>query len=187
MHVECHFWAPRDGLKDRADRDRAPYDLWWAQKLLTTPAGRSVDYSFVATRIGELMQRCPQMQAIAFDRWRIDELKRELAHLGCDAPLVEWGQGFKDMAPALDAFEVEALEGRLRHGAHPILTWNVANAVITTDAAGNRKLDKSKTTGRIDGAQALAMAMGIRARGAVGEMPAGPSPWEDPGFRLEAV
>ncbi len=33
-----------------------------------------------------------------------------------------------------------------------------ANAVISKDAAGNRKLDKHKATGRIDGLVALAMA-----------------------------
>jgi hypothetical protein len=30
---------------------------------------------------------------------------------------------------------------------------------VTSDAAGNRKLDKSKATGRIDGLVALAMAV----------------------------
>jgi phage terminase large subunit-like protein len=38
-----------------------------------------------------------------------------------------------------------------------------ANAVATRDPAGNRKLDKSKATGRIDGLVALAMAMGRAA------------------------
>jgi phage terminase large subunit-like protein len=35
-----------------------------------------------------------------------------------------------------------------------------ANAVATRNPAGDRKLDKSKATGRIDGMTALAMAMG---------------------------
>ena len=39
-----------------------------------------------------------------------------------------------------------------------------ANAVIVRDAANNRKLEKSKSTGRIDGLQALAMAMGVASR-----------------------
>ena len=187
VHVECHFFAPRDGIKDRAERDRAPYDLWATKDLLTATPGASVDYGFVAHRIGELMKRCPQMQAIAFDRWRIDVLQQELSRAGVEAPLVEWGQGFKDMSPALEALEASALAGKLRHGGHPVLTWNAANAVVVADPAGNRKLDKSKTTGRIDGLQALAMALGIRARGAVGELPLGPSPWETEGFRLEVI
>jgi phage terminase large subunit-like protein len=38
-----------------------------------------------------------------------------------------------------------------------------ANAVATRDEAGNRKLDKRKATGRIDGITALTMARGIAA------------------------
>jgi phage terminase large subunit-like protein len=36
-----------------------------------------------------------------------------------------------------------------------------ANAVVQADPAGNRKLSKAKSTGRIDGMVALAMAMGV--------------------------
>jgi phage terminase large subunit-like protein len=39
----------------------------------------------------------------------------------------------------------------------------MANAVVTSDPAGNRKLDKAKATGRIDGAVALAMASAMAA------------------------
>jgi phage terminase large subunit-like protein len=36
-----------------------------------------------------------------------------------------------------------------------------ANAVVTTDPAGGRKLNKAKSATRIDGMVALAMAFGI--------------------------
>ncbi len=53
------------------------------------------------------------------------------------------------------------LNGRIRHGGHPVLTWCAANAVAERNAAGDRKLEKAKSTGRIDGLVALAMAMRI--------------------------
>ena len=53
------------------------------------------------------------------------------------------------------------LSRKVRHGAHPVLTMCAANAVTTSDPAGNRKLDKQKATGRIDGMVALAMAVGV--------------------------
>jgi phage terminase large subunit-like protein len=81
--------------------------------------------------------------------------------LGIDLPLIEWGQGFKDMSPAIDTLESELLNGRIAHGNHPVLTMCAANAVISRDAAGNRKLDKHKATGRIDGLVAMAMAFGV--------------------------
>jgi phage terminase large subunit-like protein len=56
-----------------------------------------------------------------------------------------------------------------------------ANAVAVPDPAGNRKLDKSKATGRIDGMVAVAMAEGVEAMFAE----AAPlSPWDDPNFSL---
>ncbi len=64
------------------------------------------------------------------------------------------------MSPALDTLEVELLNGRIAHGGHPVLTMCAANATVTKDPAGNRKLDKQRATGRIDGLVALAMALG---------------------------
>jgi phage terminase large subunit-like protein len=79
-------------------------------------------------------------------------------------PLMDWGQGFKDMAPAVDALEMAVLNGRLRHGGQPVLRWNASNACIIMDPAGSRKIDKSKSIGRIDGLIALAMAVVLAAR-----------------------
>jgi len=44
------------------------------------------------------------------------------------------------------------------------MNWNIANAVAIMDPAGSRKLDKEKARFRIDGAVALTMLMGLRAR-----------------------
>ena len=162
-HVQAHFWTPEVGLADRARRDRAPYEVWHRQGFLRTTPGASVDYEHVAADIAEILADL-DVQAIAFDRWRIDLLKKEFDRLGVDLPLVEHGQGFKDMSVALDALEAELLNGRIAHGGNPVLTMCAANAVVTKDPAGGRKLDKAKATGRIDGLQALAMAMGVASK-----------------------
>jgi phage terminase large subunit-like protein len=158
-HVRMFFFAPEKGLVDRAKRDRAPYDIWERAGMLATTPGASVAYEAVARRLGEIGDEY-DVQLIAFDRWRIDVLRAELAKLGLELPLKEFGQGFRDMSPAIDALESNLLNQTLRHGGHPVLTWNAANAITVKDPAGNRKLDKSKTTGRIDGLVALAMALG---------------------------
>lgn len=158
-HVRPYFWTPEQGIHDRAKRDRVPYDLWVKQGFLKTTPGATVDYEHVATGMLEIMADL-DVRAIAYDRWRIDLLRKELGDMGADLPLIEWGQGFKDMAPALDALEAELLNGRVAHGNHPVLSMCAANACVTKDPTGARKLDKSRTTGRIDGMQALAMAMG---------------------------
>lgn len=166
--VQCHFWTPEIGLADRARRDRAPYDVWHRQGFLRTTPGATVDYEHVAADMLEILADM-DVQAIAYDRWRIDLMRKELDKLGADLPLIEWGQGYKDMAPALDALEAELLNGRIAHGGHPVLTMCAANAVVTKDPTGARKLDKAKATGRIDGLQALAMAMGVASRATEGQ------------------
>ena len=157
--VQAHFWTPEQGLFDRAKTDRAPYDVWAAQGYLTTTPGATVDYEVVALDMAEILADL-DVVAVAFDRWRMDVLKKEFERLGLDLPLVPWGQGFASMSIALDALEGELLNGRIAHGNNPVLQMCASNAIVTKDPAGNRKLDKSRRTGRIDGIQALAMAMG---------------------------
>lgn len=157
------FWTAGDTLQDRGDRDRVPYALWRDQGYLQAPPGRVIDKGAVARTIGEVMPRF-DVRGIAFDRWGIESLKQHLAGLGIDAPLVPWGQGFKDMSPAVDAVESVILNARLRHGGHPVLRWNASNAAIEMDATGARKFTKPKSTGRIDGLVALAMALGLYER-----------------------
>lgn len=169
-HVKPYFWTPAQGLMDRARRDRQPYDVWRDQGFLRTTPGATVDYEVVARDIAELLDGL-DVKAIAFDRWRIDLLTKEFVELGFSIPLVPHGQGFKDMSPALDALEAEFLNGRVHHGGHPVFTMNATGAVVTKDPSGNRKLDKSKATARIDGMVALAMAFGAATSHADAEAP----------------
>jgi phage terminase large subunit-like protein len=157
-------------VRDRASKDRQPYDLWATQGHLTLTPGATVDYSMVAQWLADYAAE-HDVAAIWFDLWRIDLLKSELSQIGVELPLESCGQGFRDMAPALDTLEAELLNGRIRHGMHPVLTMCAAGAVVTRDPAGNRKLDKSKATGRIDGMVALAMAIGGAVTTPVAEVP----------------
>lgn len=158
-HVDAHFFAPEQGLVDRAHRDRVPYDVWAKKGFLHTTPGATVDYGWVAAWIAE-WAKDKRIGVVRFDRWRMDLFKAECDKIGLDLPLVPHGQGYKDMTPALDNLEAWLVSGKIRHGGHPVLTMCAANAVEIRDPAGNRKLDKTKASGRIDGMVALAMAMG---------------------------
>lgn len=154
-------WTPEVGLVDRAKRDRVPYDLWVKQGYMFTTPGATVDYEYVAKHIGEVASDVKILHAIAFDRWRIDVFKKECDKLGLELPLVPFGQGFKDMSPALDTVEAQLLNARIVHNNNPALNMAAANAVVVKDPAGGRKLDKSKATNRIDPMVALTMACGV--------------------------
>ena len=162
LHVKAWFWMPQDSVAEASRRDRAPYDVWVREGLLNTTPGKVIDYDFVARDIGEICAGL-DIAKIGFDRWRMDRMKGALERQGVDLPLEAFGQGYVSMSPALDALEADLLAEKVRHGGHPVLAMCAANAVALPDPAGNRKLDKSKATGRIDGMVALTMAEGVEA------------------------
>lgn len=192
-HVLPYFWTPGDSLRDREDRDHAPYCLWRDQGFLNAVPGKVIDYAFVARAIKRHLE-VMNVVGIKFDRWRIDDLRRELDKIGVETwvddgnnepvpgalRLIPHGQGFKDMNPAVETVEDLLIKGKLRHGGHPVLTMCAMNARIQADPAGGRKFDKIKSTGRIDGLVALAMAL----NGAVANTPQKPfqSVYETRGF-----
>lgn len=157
------FWLPGDTLKEREEQDRVPYWAWRVAGHLETTPGSTIDPAFVAHRVAEISARF-DLRLLAFDRWRIDTFLKPLAETGAQVPMEPFGQGMKDFSPAVDLVERLVTERRIRHGGHPILTWNAANAVATADPAGNRKLDKARSRGRIDGLVALAMALSTAAK-----------------------
>jgi phage terminase large subunit-like protein len=167
-HVKPTFWLPEQGLRDKAVRDRVPYDTWKAQHYLETTPGKSIEYEYVAALIFEEHRENP-FRKIAFDRWNMKHLRPWLLKAGFldeeiegdTAIFEEFGQGFQSMSPALRTLESLILNEQLAHGGHPVLTWCAANATVQTEPAGGRKLSKSKSHGRIDGMVALAMAAGV--------------------------
>lgn len=161
--VVSQFFMPEANIEDRSNEDRVPYDVWAKQGLITLIPGATIDPGFVADALANAATRY-NMTALAYDRWRIEDLRRELGLLGADLPLTPFGQGFKDFSPAVDMLERCVAEKLLRHGGNPVLNMCAANAVVTRDPAGGRKLDKSKAAGRIDGLVALAMALSISKR-----------------------
>ena len=174
---------PADNVAEATRRDRAPYDVWVKQGLMRTTPGKVIDYDFVAKDIGEITAGL-DVAKVGFDRWRMDRMQGALERQGVALPLQEFGQGYVSMSPALDALEADLLSEKIRHGGHPVLAMCAANAVALPDPAGNRKLDKSKATGRIDGMVALAMAEGVEA---MAQDIVVPSPWDDPEFSMVAA
>ncbi len=155
------FWTREEGIEEAGSRDGAPYALWARQGHLLTTPGRVIDYQFVAKALAD--ECAPyDLKMVACDPWQWEKFNQALIDMGADhIPLAKHGQGFKDMDPAVRVLEDIALKWELRHNRNPVMTWCLDNVRVALDAAGNRKFDKVKSTGRIDGIQALAMAMNL--------------------------
>jgi len=159
-HYRAWFWKPDATLKDHAKRDRAPYDVWAEQGHIQTTPGVAIDYEYIAHDLARICEGIPVIK-IGYDRHRFKTLEAQMQKVGVELPFEPFGQGFISMAPAMDLIEIDFLNGNVLHGGNPVLTMCAANAVVNKDPAGNRKLDKAKSTGRIDGMVAAVMARGV--------------------------
>lgn len=163
------FWAPHGRMIDRKQSERERFREWIDGKYMIEVPGPTIRFSFVARELVNLAQEF-EIVVLGYDRWRIDDFKQELNDIdaGFEVPLEPFGQGYKEMGPAVERFAELALTGRLQHGGHPVLTAAVANAITTPDPAGNLKIDKEKSNNRsvvrVDGAVALAMALELSRR-----------------------
>lgn len=174
-HVKPTFWLPGQGLATKARNDRVPYDVWQREGHLIATPGPTVDYDYVAEFLRGLFDDL-DIRKIAFDRWNWKHFRPCLLRAGFEEKrlpppnggeddgnwwFMPFGQGFQSMSPALRDLETFLLNGKIAHGNQPVLTMCAANATVQTDPAGNRKLSKMKSHGRIDGMVGLAMAASV--------------------------
>jgi phage terminase large subunit-like protein len=165
------FWMPGDRLVEFENKaNMAPYFREWRDDgYLNAPPGKVIDFDHAAMFIAEVCSRF-RVKGIAYDRAKIEHLRGPLEAIGCDAPLVEHGQGFykaKDtglwMPHGIEETEAALHEQRLRVNENPVLSYCVASAITRSSnlQPTDRYFDKKNASGRIDGAVAMAMTIGL--------------------------
>ena len=159
-----YAWLPDDNLARRAQQDMVPYVDWKAEGLLDTTPGRAISKRIILQKLSAMCDFF-EITACAYDRWRIEDLQQLASDDGISLPPMEaFGQGYKDMSPAIEQFETMLLNGEIAHNGHKVLTMCAGNAVTVQDGTGSRKLDKEKATGRIDVILAAVMAAALVIR-----------------------
>jgi phage terminase large subunit-like protein len=162
IHMYPVCFTPLGGIEERSRRDRVPYDQWVRDGVIIGVPGDTLSYDWLAEY---LKIHCDdlglEILSVQFDRWRITEMQASATRTGfaLDAEWVEVGQGFVSMSPRVENFETLLLERRIRHGRHPVLNMGAASAIRIYDASGNSKLDKSKSSQKIDALVAAVMSV----------------------------
>jgi phage terminase large subunit-like protein len=155
--VLCWFWCPAEGVDERSKRDGVPYADWVRDGFLIATPGNVTDYAFIQAKIEELAELF-SIGEIGFDRWNATQLATQLMQGG--ASMVAVPQTHAGLGPAWREWDKLIIEGKVRHGAHPVLRWMAGNMELETDAAGNQKPSKRLSSERIDGMVAGDMALG---------------------------
>lgn len=128
----------------------------------TVPVGR-----FLADVVAMLGGQVPS--AIVGDRFRHAEFVEALRGAGLErVPCVWRGMGWRDGSEDVERFRRALFEGKVRCLPSLLLRSAFADAITLVDPAGNHKLVRGRSTGRIDAAAAtvIAVAQGVRMSGA---------------------
>lgn len=157
-----YFWTPKETAFVRSRRDGVDYIGWEKEGLMELTEGDVTDYNYIKKRIKQIAE-VVNIQEIAYDRWNASQLVIDLVDDGL--PMIPFGQGFISMSAPTKELEKIVIGKELNHGNNKVLRWMCSNVAIKSDPAGNIKLDKSKSTEKIDGMISLVMALGSYMNG----------------------
>ena len=155
--VLAHFYIPESKLRGD-DIDGVDYQAWVQEEWVEVTPGNVTDYGFIRRDINE-MAEVYNLKELAMDKWNSTQIAVQLTEED-GINVVQMGQGYSQMSAPVKSTERFILDGKLRHGGHPVLRWNVLCAVPDSDASENIRISKKKSTGRVNGLIALVMAMG---------------------------
>ena len=181
LSARVWFWLPGDTIEEHARTDNVPYPAWRDAGHLNAPPGRIIDKQYIAQFVQEI-QQTNQIEALAFDQAMIDDFLRGCDNIGLEAyidgskdnrspsglRMRRHGQGFAGynsestlwMPRSINELEARVVAQSINIQMNPVLRYNSASAVLQSDPSGNRKWEKRKATGRMDGMVALSMAVG---------------------------
>ena len=149
------FWMPEMNVEERVKDKGISYDVWINQGYIRTTPGNITDYDYIMT---DIIAICEQLNVkkIGYDRWNSSQLVINLKDQGIEMEPI--GQGYASMSAPTKEFEKEVLTGKMNHSGNPVLTWQISNVSLQQDPAGNIKIDKARSSEKVDGPVACVMA-----------------------------
>jgi phage terminase large subunit-like protein len=160
VDVEAMFWVPAEtleGAKTTWTKDMlVQLRVWVEQGWIREIPGGVIDDDDVKAQIFD-WREAGWVEWVAVDPWQARQLRLDLEDAGFN--VFEHRQWMRDMTMSTKLFVELVTDGRLHHGGNPVLRWMVDNAVGRSDADGNLKPDKQKSSGKIDGVVAAVMAL----------------------------
>ena len=159
--VLARFFKPEDLIKEHSKRDKLPYERWVRDDALMATSGKVVDYAFLEQVLFDDAVKF-EIQNIGADPYNATQTVIEIQQEG--VPVDFFRQGFLSLSPPSKELERLVMSNGLHHGNHPILSRHAKMVAVETDAAGNIKPTKAKSSQRIDGIAALVNAIGVASQ-----------------------
>lgn len=144
------YWLPEETAKSR--NDVAPYVQWVEQGHISTTPGNIVDYSAIRQAFYNLQENC-LVHSVGYDEWNAWETTAELTGAGFNMQKVLPRYGYQ--SNPTKRIEMDILAGRFELDDNPVLLWNFANVAMDFDSQDNIKINKQKSSEKIDGVAAM--------------------------------
>lgn len=157
-YIHSHSFIPKNRLQEHIHTDKAPYDMWVKQKLITvteTLGGVKTDYKYIIKYLRDLKNGLNlKYKFIAYDPHNADAFLNDLDEFGCDC--IEIVQSAKNLNAATEDFRLSVDGGDVIYNKdNGLLTWSVCNAKLTYNSFGECKVDKNYRFKRIDPVDAI--------------------------------
>jgi len=159
------FWVPAESISMRSKQDRVPYDKWYRAGIINnTPMARISEIDISNTLVGTdnggfgIATYFTNICNVAFDRWGSNFIYEILYNYGVRAEAYQ--QTYAGMNEPCRKLEAMINNKEFFHGTNPVLEWMNNNAMAVTNNSGQMRIDKNKSTDKVDGMVALAMAIG---------------------------
>lgn len=161
--VAVDLFIPKKRLAVR--QEKARLEAFAAAGALTITEGNVIDYRVIRQRMRERREQLRTTREIGYDPWNATQFATECQD-DDGFTMVEVRQGTYSMAEPTKKFLDGIVDGKLRHGNHPVLTWVAGHFVTAGDSKGNLTPDKKRASEKIDPLVMLVIALfcAIRAK-----------------------
>lgn len=146
-YLQIKYYIPQDNIKDREKTLKVPLLSWVNQGYITATPGSTIDYDYIYEDIKKDLEDC---EGILYDPYKAKHLVKRIEDDKFEN-LTPVRQGYISLTSPTKFFKDLIKKGDLIHDNNPCTNWQISNLIVTSDAAGNIKPDKTEPNRKIDG------------------------------------
>lgn len=162
--VDSHvFVGTKKSIEEKSKTDKIDYMKLVETNMATLTNAQSgiINYEQVCEWLIDYIEDNQlNVKGIMYDPWNAQALVSKLEN-ETDYTLIEVGQNYRNLSPALKQFKLDVFEKKILHNGNPNLNLAISNAIVKTDNNGNIILNKMLNRSKIDSIVALTTAYTI--------------------------
>ena len=163
VDVLMRTWCCWEKIHTEKNKYKDQYEAWLQEGWLEETDGNAMDYDLIRKNVVDdanafdlkLIGVDRQFQGIEFSI----KLGEDLGHTEKCPIVITCTNHPHKIGPVCQELERRILDKKINHGGNPILRFMVDSVAIRQDADGNRKPDKDKSQGKIDGVVSMLYAL----------------------------